>query len=322
MRFIKLLPALLFIFSSICITAQYSHKEHVELGQIKWLRSLTEAKSQAAEAERPILILFQEVPGCATCKMYGSNTLSHPLLVEAVESLFTPLCIFNNEGGKDKTVLTMFKEPSWNNPVVRVIDHEMNELAPRLGNNYSKLALLRTMVRALVNSSLEVPEYLYTLEQEFEAEIAGTKKRTYSMYCFWSGEKAFGEMEGVVATTAGFANGREVVEVIYNPEVIDPEDLDEYASENSCRQMANPGKFKKDKTPKYYLSNSLFRFVPMTELQKSRVNSALGNGENPLELLSPRQYAFYKKVKAKEVEGENMVEEMDFEYAWNSQMEK
>ena len=34
-----------------------------ELGQVHWGRSLEEAKAQSAESGKPILVLFQEVPG-------------------------------------------------------------------------------------------------------------------------------------------------------------------------------------------------------------------------------------------------------------------
>lgn len=34
-----------------------------ELGTIDWLRSLDEGVARAKEAERPVLLLFQEVPG-------------------------------------------------------------------------------------------------------------------------------------------------------------------------------------------------------------------------------------------------------------------
>ncbi|MEL6987067.1 MAG: hypothetical protein AAGK97_04480, partial [Bacteroidota bacterium] len=110
----------------------------------------------------------------------------------------------------------------------------------------------------------------------------------------------------------------EVVEVIYDTEVIEGDELDAIAKENSCSAMAKPGKFTQDKTPKYYLSNSPYKVVPMTETQKSRVNAALGEGLSPNQFLSPRQLAYFKKVQKKKVEGMNLVKETDFQYAWNS----
>lgn len=35
----------------------------VETGQVKWLRNLDEAKQLSAKVDKPILVLFQEIPG-------------------------------------------------------------------------------------------------------------------------------------------------------------------------------------------------------------------------------------------------------------------
>lgn len=35
----------------------------VETGRVNWLRNLDEAKAKAKEADKPILLLFQEIPG-------------------------------------------------------------------------------------------------------------------------------------------------------------------------------------------------------------------------------------------------------------------
>src|SRR6187551_2627078 len=94
----------------------------IELGDVHWLRSFEEAQIKSKKEGKPILILFQEIPGCQTCKNYGSEVLTHPLLVEAVETHFIPLAIHNNKSGKDAEVLKQYNEPAWNNPVVRIVD--------------------------------------------------------------------------------------------------------------------------------------------------------------------------------------------------------
>lgn len=38
-------------------------ERRVETGQVTWLRNLDEAKRLSAKVEKPILILFQEIPG-------------------------------------------------------------------------------------------------------------------------------------------------------------------------------------------------------------------------------------------------------------------
>ena len=101
-----------------------SNPDPVELGKVHWIRNLDEAKLKSQRECKPILILFQEVPGCATCRNYGSDVLSQPLIVEAIETYFIPLAIYNNKGGHDGEVLLMYNEPAWNNPVVRIVDEK------------------------------------------------------------------------------------------------------------------------------------------------------------------------------------------------------
>jgi hypothetical protein len=126
----------------------------------------------------------------------------------------------------------------------------------------------------------------------------GTMKRTYSMYCFWTGEALFGKINGVVKTTGGYQNGKEVVVVEYNPKILNGSTLDEIAKKQKCTPQY-AGEFKTDATPKYYLSNSKYRVVPMTELQKCRVNSALAEGQDPEPFLSSRQLAFLQSGATK-----------------------
>jgi len=69
---------------------------------VHWYRDYDKALVVAAKEDKDVLLLFQEVPGCSTCRNYGHNVLSHPLMVEAIESLFVPLAIFNNKKKKTK----------------------------------------------------------------------------------------------------------------------------------------------------------------------------------------------------------------------------
>ena len=49
-----------------------------ELGKVNWLRDYDEARQLSAQQAKPILILFQEVPGCSTCKGFGNNVIKSP----------------------------------------------------------------------------------------------------------------------------------------------------------------------------------------------------------------------------------------------------
>ena len=52
-----------------------------------------------------------------------------------------------------------------------------------------------------------------------------------------------------------------------------------------------------DKAPKYYLAQTVYRHLPMTGLQASRVNAAIGKKVNPASLLSPGQLALVQVIK-------------------------
>jgi hypothetical protein len=267
------------------LTAQ---KNPVELGDVQWLRSWDIAKEQSKAQEKPVLILFQEVPGCATCRNYGNDVLSHPMIVGAIEEYFVPLAIFNNKGGRDAEILKRYQEPSWNNPVVRLVDADGRNLQDRLAGNYTQAGLVQYLVQGLILTSGTAPQYLTLLLEELLATKHDLAEATYSMHCFWTGEAQFGKLSGVIKTTAGFQNGKEVVVVEYDPQRITRAELDAIAQTSHCA-IENSGKFRPDSTPKYYLSNSVYRFIPMTELQKCRVNSALGEGQSPDPFLSPGQ---------------------------------
>ena len=260
----------------------------IELGKVHWLRNLEEAKARSRSECKPILILFQEVPGCATCRNYGNDVLSQPLIVEAIETSFIPLAIFNNKGGHDGEVLKMYNEPSWNNPVVRIVDEKGNDVSPRLSGNYSAAGLTNMMAGALIKTQGKSPVYLQLLADELNARQSGTETVIYSMHCFWTGEALFGNVNGVIATTAGWQNGKEVVKVEYNPSIISSAQLDKISQQISCK-VSSGDQFRNDATPKYYLSNSRYRNIPLTELQKCRVNSALAEGLDPEVYMSPRQ---------------------------------
>jgi len=281
---------LLILFFPIMLGGQ---SNPIELGNVHWLRSYDEAKVKSKTESKPIFIIFQEIPGCQTCKSYGSEVLTHPLIVEAIETYFIPLAIHNNKGGADAEVLKRFNEPAWNNPVIRIVDHDGNDVVNRLNGNYSAAGLASLLTQAIIKDKGKAPGYLQLLADELTAKQRGTSTATYSMYCFWTGEALFGKVNGVVKTSAGFQGGKEAVVVEYDPAIVSLSKLNEVADHHQCNVVSG-GNFKADVTPKYYLSNSKYKKAPLTELQKCRVNSALADGLDPGEFISPRQLANLK----------------------------
>ena len=74
----------------------------------------------------------------------------------------------------------------------------------------------------------------------------------------------------------------------FDPTIITEKRLNEIAQTNRCSNAGN-GDYKQDKTPKYYMSKTKYASIPMLEVQKCRVNAALGEGLDAAQYLSPRQ---------------------------------
>ena len=311
MRHFKM--TILILLLKVTVTAQsftYANNNPVELGKVNWLRNYDKALQVAENKNRPIFLLFQEVPGCGNCTKYGNDILSHPLIVEAIEDLFVPLAIYNNKQGHDKDILDHFGEPSWNNPVVRFLDNSGKIEGDRIANFRSRALLVQSMIDALEKNKIRVPGYLINLEKEFASEENGTEEFYLSMYCFWTGEKEIVGINGVVGTEAGFMHGREVVKVEYDSKLTGANRIAAKAGKVHCADeiftndpiksklpMQKIGKYRKDRQDKYYLLNSRYRSIPMTEYQKSLVNSELGSGRYPEHLLSPRQLSLLEKKR-------------------------
>ncbi len=289
-----------------------------ELGKVSWYRDYDQAVKLAHDQGKAILILFQEIPGCATCRNYGHNVLTHPLMVEAIENSFIPLAIYNNKGGKDREILKKFKEPSWNNPVVRIVSDNGWDIVPRVAGNYSSLGLYKAMSSALKQRDKTLPEYMKLLGEELVAvDNNNVKEKYFKMYCFWSGEKHLGKVEGVLSTKAGFLNGYEVVKVKYDERFISENLLDEYADKASCSPIGNGQSYRySDRDHLFYLQKTAYKYIPLTEIQKTKINSALGSGQSGKRYLSPQQEKWLNQVSKTSNPGSELFDK-DILTAWS-----
>ncbi|MGE3107709.1 MAG: VPGUxxT family thioredoxin-like (seleno)protein, type 2 [Phycisphaerales bacterium] len=292
----------------------------VELGTVRWTRGLEAACDEAKRRQRPVFILFSEVPGCFTCKNYGERVMSHPLIVEAIESLFVPLAVYNNIEGDDRKALEQFGEPTWNNPVVRIVSSDRKPLADRVSDEYTTEGVSRAMTQSLGAVKTPVPRYLALLADEGLAKSSRTGKAVFAVHCFWEGDQNIGALDGVVGTRIGFLDGQEVVEVEYAPAKLPFARLREQVAGMSCAtriyarddeqassKSTSPSdtlSIKKSSEPirldavqKYHLSHTVYKHVPMTEPQACRVNAALAKGEDPDVYLSPRQVEIARDVR-------------------------
>ena len=298
------LVALAIILTGLALAAP------VEVGDVNWGRDLDRAVAQSRQAGKPILILFQEVPGCSGCQAFGKNVLTDPLLVEAIETEFVPLLVHNNTGGKDAKVLKQFGEPAWNYQVIRFFTADLGEIIPRKDRVWSLAGVARRMVLALDQEGEKIPLYLKSLADLSDTEHH--KEALFAMACFWVGEFELGKLPGVVKTEAGWYDGREVTRVTYHTQHTAIAQLITQAARVQCAQKVylppgtqapdtriSVGIFKeqgykkaRESDQKKQIQNwkALKRVPNLNPMQLTRINAwAPISRREALEWLSPRQ---------------------------------
>ncbi len=172
---------------------------------------------------------------------------------------------------------------------------------------------------ALVKTYAEIPEYMNLLGKELTA-VNSTKEKYYSMYCFWTGEKQLGASEGVLNTEAGFMKGREVVKVTYDDRKVDIKELDSYAKRNNFTPIAQDNSYRPASNDEdYYLRHTVYKYLPLSNLQKTKINTALGKRKNATVYLSPRQRMWLQEIQANKVKKEVLFNQ-SFASAWERKM--
>lgn len=204
----------------------------VEAGEVNWGRDLEAARRESAADGRPVLILFQEIPGCAGCQAFGRDVLSHPLIVEAIETEFHPVLVYNNRsGGPDAALLKRYNEPAWNYQVIRFVGADGRDLIERRDRVWTVAAVAGRIVEALRAAGRPVPKYLHSLIAINTPDI---ETAAFAMHCFWTGEYHLGSIDGVIATEAGWLDGREVTLVRYDPAALPLDRLASRAAGLEC----------------------------------------------------------------------------------------
>jgi hypothetical protein len=271
--------------------AGLSFREHRELGDVAWLRDYARGLALAAEQRKPVLLLFQEVPGCSTCVRFAQDVLTHPLMVELIADRFVPVAIFNNHPGADAEILSRYDEPPWNNPVVRFLGPDGTELLPKLADRYDASGLHEKIVAVLEKLDEEVPGYFRLLGGDLLVEYGSSQVVTYATPCFWSGETSLAQHPAVISTDAGWVAGEEVVRVQFDARLVSREALDDFALAEGFDAI-DGGRFEIDREPQFYLRKSLARHLPLSPAQRTQVNLAVPYGSTLADLLSPQQCAW------------------------------
>lgn len=292
-----------------------SFREHRELGDVAWLRDYDRGVALAAERRKPILLLFQEVPGCSTCVHFGQDVLTHPLMVELITDRFVPVAIFNNHPGGDAEILRRYDEPSWNNPVVRFLGPDGAELLPKLADRYDALGLHEKIISVLEMLGDEVPGYFRLLGRDLLVGYGLSERVTYLTPCFWSGETSLAQHPAVITTDAGWIGGEEAVQVQFDPRKASRADLDGYARAEGFRPTER-GRFGVDREPQFYLRKNPVRHLPLTPAQRTRINFALPYGGSLADLLSPQQCAWLADARLDGSSGDEVYRQ-DIRETWS-----
>lgn len=200
-----------------CRPADGVSSNPIEVGAVHWGRDFEAAMQASKLSGKPVMLLFQEIPGCSGCQEFGSRVLSDAALVALIEQHFVPLLIPNNKPGKDREILERYSEPAWNFQVVRFLSADGKDLIPRKDRDWTVKELATRMIAALEKADRPVP-------QELRGCAGGNAPRVsrvaLAQACFWEGERKLGAIAGVVRTEAGFMDDREVTLVEYDPEKI------------------------------------------------------------------------------------------------------
>ena len=136
----------------------------IEAGNVRWGRDLDGALTNSARTGKPVLVLFQEIPGCSGVRKFGREVLTNPSLVKAIESEFYPVLVYNNrKGGPDEVYLRRFQEPARNYQVIRFLDGDARDIIPRKDRIWTTTGVASRMVEALNAAKRPVPDYLNAL---------------------------------------------------------------------------------------------------------------------------------------------------------------
>ncbi|KAA2217401.1 VPGUxxT family thioredoxin-like (seleno)protein, type 2 [Maribacter flavus] len=291
--------------------------QNIELGKVTWLRDYKDALDQSGLTQKPVLLFFQEIPGCSTCVNYGRDVLSHPLMVEFIENEFVPLAIYNNRPGADQDILNLYQEPSWNNPVAHFVNENGQDIIPKLANNYHPLGMYNKLVETLTALGKPIPKYAQLLGDDLKMQYGYYKQTIYETPCFWSGETTLMQHPAIKYTEAGWINGLEVVKVFYDESIASVAELDSYAAQEGFFVIGNHQEYKIDKRPQYYLSKSPYKYLPLSKAQRARINLAIPYRRNPNGYLSPKQAGIFSEVsKGIGVAGKSKQYLEDVETSW------
>lgn len=294
-----------------------------ELGGIRYSFTCLEvAIKESTISRKPILLVEVYVPGNVTA---GSEVFSHPLIVEASETLFVPVQC--RQGHKRVNFAGQISYTT-----LRIVeDTGVDLVKPLVDTDLSVASFASAMIDALTSCDLYVPTYLTLLEVEHSgSRLEGPpnckqrvdRQAVFGLSCSTGsarGEVEFAEFPGVLSTRAGYYQGQHAVQVTYDTTRLsycslvrqaiqkDIADTIFYRSNEErivgiierTRLHAFNVKLvelqdhvmNNSVDPKHVSRTTMLRFVPLTDLQSTRTNRlvSLGKFNEAVHLLGPRQ---------------------------------
>ncbi len=163
---IRIIAIMTILAVSSAAIGDHTTDNPVEVGDVHWGRDFDGSLRRSAEEGKPVLVLFQEIPGCSGVRQFGREVLTNPELVRAIENEFIPVLVYNNRNtGIDREILERYQEPSWNFQVIRFLDARGKDVIPRKDRVWTTGAVAKRMIKALTAVDRPVPDYLKNLAQ-------------------------------------------------------------------------------------------------------------------------------------------------------------
>jgi hypothetical protein len=203
---------------------------------------------------------------------------------------------------------------------VRFFGGDGAELLARRDGVYAADALAERMLQALAVAERPGPRYLALAAEE----LARTplERAVFAMACFWRGEGVLGSIGGVRSVRAAWLDGREVVEVAYDPGRLAFAELLTLARNEGCAERLwvergprldlareRLGGAAKELTEEprpaeasdlaHDLSAAGLAWLPLTPLQRVRVNARLSERRPFEEWLAPWQRELLERGRAR-----------------------
>jgi hypothetical protein len=196
------------------------------------------------------------------------------------------------------TVVTRISVPP-RNAVLVLFAPEGAELTNAQWADVNTAAGLDRLVGALAAAHRAVPGYLQGVRDEYAGKP--TESASFAVGCYWEGERELGKLNGVVGSRTGMLGSDEVVQIRFDPAIIDAATLAATVKPMSCYRGVRSAEARLELDPQQQHDLSMhpeYFFLPLTAMQATKVNAALGAGNNPDSFLSPMQLGLKSRLAA------------------------